>query len=197
MFMLISKFFLRNEHTLTIAILIGGISNILLHSGLQINYSVLRYACIYYVFFGIGLLWKSKVFDGIRLRIDGLMIWAKMVIFIALYYLQESVGFESLNLISGLIGVNFVLLLSKHFENTRGGKMLEYLGIRSMSIYLMHGPILVLVRTVLLKFGYPVLLSSLIMFITGVFASLLIDKYILHMNRVFEYFVLGIKEECN
>ena len=195
--MVISLLVLRNERVLLIATAIGCALNILLHSGVQIDYSVLRYTCIYFVFFGVGLLWKTKLLDvdGILPHYRFSVVITEGVIFVVLYCLQETVGFESLNIISGFIGINIVMLLSTHLENSHKGKALEYLGIRSMSIYLLHGPILVVARTVLVKIGVPVLVASLIMFIVGLLVSLLIDKYILHLNCVTEYVFLGINSK--
>ena len=195
LFMVFSQLVLRNERLLLVATSIAGILNILSHSGLYIDYSVLRYTCIYYVFFGLGLIWDTEILNSIQLSFRRILVIIEIVVFIILFCLQEAFGFESLNILSGLIGINIVLMLSVLLEKNHRGEALQYAGTASMSIYLLHGPILVVVRTVLVKLGVQALLASLIMFIFGILLSVLIDKYIFHINCVTEFVFLGINRK--
>lgn len=185
LFFCFSSIFIRSENILVVSIIIGLITNTIINCNLiTIDYSVLRYFFKFYVFFALGILFKSRYEILWFKRVIVLMIAA----FIIIYIISRYFDFYYFDWLLSFLGIAIVLSISSSFKN----RFLQKIGLRSMDIYLLHGPLLILLR--LLPFGsMPKLLFSLLIGVMALALSYYIGL-ILHKSKFLSIILFGEKK---
>ncbi|EME7223354.1 hypothetical protein CUM63_13150 [Enterococcus faecium] len=160
-----------------------------------ISYSVLRYFCYNYFFFVIGLLCSTKI-TNFEEKLDNQKEYLFIILFGVLFLAYYSLNWTFLSAILAIIGVIVVLIISKHIENSNFSSTIKgylcHLGVDSMYIYILHGPIQVLVRYIFwnkLELNYIVCVSF--MFIFGLIGSLIIEHFIIKKNLLLNWALTG------
>lgn len=193
-FMLITLFIIKNEKMLLSMTLLLSIANIAVNSGLNIEYSVLKYTLVFFFYWGMGILSEGclkNLFEKVMSSKKGMVIIA--ILFSMIYLIRQIFNFLSINIVGGMLGIILVLYLSRRVPSEMLiGIIFSYFGRMSMSIYLFHGPILVAFRILLIRVNLPALMSSLILFLVGLLIPVVLDKYVLHLNQYIELVTLGI-----
>lgn len=113
----------------------------------------------------------------------------KIIIFLAMFVLFEFYGAKFLAIVLAVLEINIVLTISRTISVSRSS-ILSYLGKKSLEIYLLHGPIMVAIRWLLIRIGLPKVGIA-----TGIFFGALIlsiiASYIIHSNRITEFVCFG------
>lgn len=140
---------------------------------MTIGYSVLRYFLKNYFYFVLGLFIANKKLNN---KYDNYNI-LKILVFIIIFILIETFKLNILLSVEAVLGINIVLSFSKRLENC---KLLSTLGIKSMEIYLLHGPCMIILRTLFLKIGMSKIIIPVGLFAGSLTASLCIG-YIINL----------------
>lgn len=146
--------------------------------------------CRFYSYFLLGLL--------IRIYNDSNQIiitkWfmeyevPKFIVFCMFFILYERLSCNILAVPIALLGVNLTIILSSHLKKV---KILSYLGTISMDIYLLHGPLIVILRWIFIKIRLPKLFIAVGLFIISIVMALIISKYIIHKFKIIELLCTG------
>lgn len=94
----------------------------------------------------------------------------------------------NLRLVAGITGISVVVFISEHLKDL---EILSKLGMYSMHIYLLHGPIQVVVRSVLGKMSVPIWSVPVLLFATGFFGSYVLGVLILDRIKIFRVVLFG------
>lgn len=117
----------------------------------------------------------------------------KAVIFFAMFVLDEMFSLNIFVVPIAVLGVDLTLIISEHIKSLY---MLPWLGNTSMEIYLLHGPIMVVLRWLLIKMNLSKIIIAIGMFVGALIISLIISKYIIHKIWLIEFLCTGnIKKE--
>ena len=142
------------------------------------------------IWFVIGLYvakQKNK-YGAISFRINSYKdLCFRIVLFIGTVVLMEKYGLN-LRLVAGITGISVVVFISEHLKDL---EILSKLGMYSMHIYLLHGPIQVVVRSVLGKMSVPIWSVPVLLFATGLFGSYVLGVLILDRIKIFRVVLFG------
>ncbi|MBJ8349336.1 acyltransferase family protein [Streptococcus zalophi] len=194
---IISYYFLTKKNIYIFLIIFTTLS--FLTRGLILNpsYSVLKYLCYNYVFFIIGIIFKrySKTFFSYLKKINWLFI---PIVFLIIFYPYYYYDLSYFAFLLAIIGILMVLKISFLFEKreTHAKKFLSYLGKTSMYIYLLHGPLLVVLRFILwryLKLDYTICVC--LMFSLSLIFSILIFEYIIRYSSLLNWLLTGVRRK--
>lgn len=116
-----------------------------------------------------------------------------LLFFVGIFALREINGWNWLSLINSIFGI-VILIRGSKLISMKNIKLLKILGNESMAIYLLHGPILIVLRTLLVKINIP-FVASLIMILLGIVLSMIIAKFVLHKMKILDLVFLGIEHK--
>mgnify|MGYP002509478180 CR=1 FL=1 len=126
----------------------------------------------------------SYDFFTIKNQID---LVVRVIVFAASFVLIEKYSL-SIRVFAGLFGISIIMCISRRLE---GNKLLTLMGINSMEIYLLHGPILIVLRILLLKMNVPLFFVPPVLFVCGVAGSYMIGVLILGRFQLLRLICFG------
>lgn len=141
----------------------------------------------FYFYFILGLIVnKNKSFMS---SFNTKTFVLEFVVFVILFVLLELFSASFFTVPIALLGIHLTVLLSSKLQSS---VTLAWLGINSMDIYLLHGPLMVVLRVVLLKLGVGKLFIAIGLFMGSLLIAFFISRYIIHKVKVIEFLCTGI-----
>lgn len=144
--------------------------------------------CRFYCYFLLGLYVKKNS------RLEKVIaqdkfIPAEFCFFIILFVLKEIFALLFLTVPVALLGVLLTIQFSRKIKHSAA---LAWLGANSMDIYLLHGPVAVVLRTLLIRGGVNKICIAVGLFAGGILISALISKFILHRFKIIQFLCTGV-----
>lgn len=192
LFLVVTFLIIRNRKILNIALVISGALVLAVHLGIiVVTHSILNYFLMFYFYFLLGLTSAITTEGHIeKLPFIKGRLMIKVICFVCVFVIYEYFRVALLSPILAIIGLCAVLSISQWASSS---KWLEYFGKSSMEIYLLHGPVLVVLRWILMRVPVPKLMAAAIMFVMAIVISLFVGRYILHSNHLFELLFWGME----
>lgn len=158
--------------------------------------SVVNYLVYFYIGYIIKPFYKEKIKNGIGSK--NLIFFIVSIVFLSLSYKYYYLNYFN-SVIFAILGILFVLNISLRIkENSIIYKFFNFLGINSLTFYLIEGFITVVYRVILLRI-IPIEKSYLLVstfFILRVLTAYIIVKFIIVKSSVLS-FLLGASVEKN
>ncbi|WP_438830786.1 acyltransferase family protein [Streptococcus pluranimalium] len=157
------------------------------------GYSVLKYFTYNYVFYLLGIFChRNRVFEKYNLKKLAFVFYSIFLLGFVVYYFF---GFSLLAFPIAVFGVLSILALAQVIDMKEDRYLkngLLYLGRMSMYIYLLHGPILVIVRYIFWDYlGLTSVIVTPIMFVLGLVGAIVITEYIVKKVYIFNALLTG------
>ena len=144
----------------------------------------------FYIYFLLGLYIKDSSLKKVaykKLFFSGRII--SILIFIVIFVLYEFCSLKIFCVPVALLGINLIFIISQELHSN----ILCYIGQISMDIYVLHGPIMVLLRWVFIKISITKILIPIGMFTFSLVIAILISRYIIHKIKIIELLCIGNK----
>ena len=144
----------------------------------------------FYIYFILGLYireitQKKTRFEKIFFS-NGII---KTMLFVILFSLYDLFALKIFCVPVALLGVNLTLITSKKLYSD----ILDYLGRISIDIYLLYGPIMVVLRWIFIRLAVTKVLIPIGMFSLSLILAVLISRYIIHKIEIVEVLCTGNK----
>lgn len=196
-FFLITFYVIKTNNIKIILIISAGISIIsqlglpssqILHDATPRIFDVFRF----YIYFLLGLYVKdiSQQENNWVKKAIFLNGEFKTLLFLVLFGLYKFVSIKFFCVPIAILGVNLTIIVSQRLKNN---EFLIYLGKMSMDIYLLHGPVMVVLRWSFIRIGLTKILIPIAMFTISLGIAVLISKYIIHKIKPIEFLCTGNK----
>lgn len=114
----------------------------------------------------------------------------KTLLFLVLFGLYEFGSIKFFCVPIALLGANLTIIVSQRLKNN---EFLIYIGKISMDIYLLHGPVMVVLRWSFIRIGLTKILIPIAMFTISLGIAVLISRYIIHKIKLIEFLCTGNK----
>lgn len=181
------KYFLFTALILSITFQLGFPFSKIIHDVAPRLLDFFRFYC--YFLLGLFVRTNKTLEEGISKK--RIIYWG-MLLFIILFILIEAFSLSLLTVPIAIIGIFLTIQISIKLKHST---ILSRLGVNSMDIYLLHGPIMVLLRTLLIRSGVDKLYIAIGLFIGALLISVVVSKYIIHKFRIIEFLCTGIWRE--
>lgn len=194
LFNLMTFIFTKEEHLKIVVIISFVISLLTKGKILNIEFSVLRYVCFNYFFFVSGLLCAIDKKINFKKKISESRLIYQISAFVIIYIIFQYLSCYIFSTILGTIGVSIVLSISYKISETvlKYREVLAQLGQDSMYIYIIHGPVQVIVRyLVWSKINLPYGICVLILFVSGLFVSLIVECLVVKKIKPLNWLCTG------
>jgi peptidoglycan/LPS O-acetylase OafA/YrhL len=146
--------------------------------------------CRFYIYFLLGLQMRKYLDSDGRKKENWLMSYGipKFIIFIVCFILYDVFTCNILAVPLALLGVNLTIILSSYLQNK---KILAYFGVISMDIYLLHGPLMVVLRWIFIRFGVSKLIVTVGLFFGSTLIAVVISRCVIHKFKIIEFLCTG------
>lgn len=187
-----------NDKNIKVIMIISFIVSLLTRGNVFfVEYSALRYFCFNYFFFIAGVFANIRLidFEDILKRVK---TFPCIIFFAILFYVYYCQKVSILSSILAILGMLVTLRVSKKLEECASAdsisSKLMRLGLDSMYIYIIHGPIQVVIRYIFwskLQINYYI--CVLLMFICGLGGSILIEYFLIKKVKLLDWALSGKK----
>lgn len=187
----VTFFFVKKDNIKIFITVFAITSGIIIIVGKVVDYSVINYFMKNYVFFLYGLYCfeKMKTTDYEKKRINTTGKIIKPIFFLGLFAVYEIFQIKILALALAFIGIDMTLALAQLLKDN---KLLKRIGVKSMDIYLLHGPIMIVIRQLCIVFNMQKPVIVFCLFWGSLVISIVIGKYVLRRNTYLSKAFLGI-----
>lgn len=154
-------------------------------------------ALYYAPFYVLGFLLKE--YDGFFCCSKSNFYYISLALFIVFGYSTISLGFMQCKLIAALAGNVFTWEMFCHKSVIGGDKKLlnclcNVLSEYSMDIYIFHGMVMVVIRTIFYRFlNLNYFLVCLLMFVAGILIPLMLSNFVIRKYSILRKYILGMK----
>lgn len=167
---------------------IGAVMNFIIVFGLiKLDYDIINLFMRNFFYFAIGIAVKQQIFDKQVVLMSNSLILRIILFFVLFIFLELKISNIGSFLLP-LLGISIVLTISKLIKYN---KRLIYFGLNSIHIYLLHGPILVLLRYIAIKLAIPKIFIIPLLFFLSVLLSCMFTK-IIKLSKIMNKIMFGI-----
>lgn len=156
----------------------------------------LSFSALMAVFYIGGLAFSADALEIIKKPAVALLSGILFILYFVVKFCS-AVNIWFLKLVPATCGIILVLYLCRLLSKTKVKNVLSYLGQKSMNIYILHAPILICVRILLLNILklYNPYFFIVVAVSISLLGSFLISKFIVEKNKLLGAMLLGNKYE--
>lgn len=186
-------FYLVNLNNIKVVLIITLICSFIFNLGLPFTQHLHDVAprlldiCRFYFYFILGLYININI--SFRRLLNTRFVYLETILFLALYLIDKLCKISIFVVPIAVLGIHLTVLLSQKLENS---KLLSWCGVNSMDIYLLHGPIMIVMRTIFLKVGLNKICIAIGLFGGSILFAMVISKLIIHKIKIIEFLCTGI-----